>query len=447
MFKRASLLFLVAVMVISWCVPALAQEEAIVNDVTEESLINLVKPYIDDSQSEITRGAFVQMLAKAANIPEEEVSNVENLPKDLKKDARYAKAVAALWEKGILKGAPDGKAYLDNPVKNIEAKIFIARVWDIPEKLIFSKEASAEKTLDLQLLSWIEEYFAKIDKSTLKVSDAAKILSDIFKTDEKASTIVEDSNEKNKDIKSLKVKGDMTLNLVIKPEIPKKPTGINAKFNSEFSKDKKVHQVINTTIPLIDKPISVEQYMDKDYIYMNVPEDEETTKWVKMKNPISEIFDEKFIASNQDVLKNLDIKTPYSILGTEELEGKKVYKIAFYSRVADMSQFAKIFGNMMDAESQKMLEQAYDMIDSMFVKGIVYMGVEDELVYKADMAYSIVLGDLGLDNKEIPFELDSIKANMKFNYYDYNSDIKIDIPEEAKNAEEIIGGSTESLEK
>lgn len=445
MLKRVSVLFLVAVMVISWCVPALAQEE-VVKDVTEESLLNLVKPYVNDPQSKITRGAFAQMLAKAANISEEEVSDVENLPKDLKKDANYAKAVAALCKKGILKGASDGKAYLDNPVKNIEAKIFIARVWGIPEELIFSKETN-EKNLDSQLLSWIEEHFNRTDKNTLKVSDAAKILSDIFKTDEKASSIVEESNEKNKDMKSLKVKGDMTLNLVIKPEIPEMPTGINAKFSSEFSKDKKVHQVIDTNIPLINQPISVEQYMDKDYIYMNVPEDEETTKWVKMKNPVSEIFDDKFIELNQDILKNLDIKTPYSLLGNEELEGRKVYKIAFYSRMADMSQFAKIFGSMMDAENQEMLEQTYDMIDSMFVKGIAYIGVEDGLVYNADLDYDIVLGDLGLDSEEIPFKLDSIKANMRFAYYDYNSDIKIDIPEEAKNAEEIIGGSTESLEK
>lgn len=442
MLKRASLLFLVAVLVISWCMPALAQEEAVVNNVTEETLLNLVKPYIKDPQKEISRGAFAQMLAKAANIPDEEIPEDIELPKDLNKDAEYAKAAVALLEKDILRGLPDGKVYLENPVKNMEAKVLIARVWEIPEK------SNTQNTLDSQLLSWIESYFKdKNDKDLLKTQEAAKILADIFKSDEKAVSIVENSNEKSKDVKSLKVKGDMTLSLSIIPEIPELPTGISAKFSSKFSSDKKIHQTISTTVPIINESFTIDQYMDKDYIYMNVPEDEDITKWVKMKNPVSEIFDENFIAANQDILKNLDIKTPYTLLGTEEIEGKKMHKIVFYTRMADMSQFAKMFSGVMGAESQEMLEQAYDVIESMFAKGIIYIGAEDGLVHNAEVAYDITLGDLGLDSKEVPFKLDAIKTNVKFNYYDYNADIKIDIPEEAKDAEELETPAEDILEK
>lgn len=104
-----------------------------------------------------------------------------------------------------------------------------------------------------------------------------------------------------------------------------------------------------------------------------------------------------------------------------------------YARIDDFDQLLKKM-SVLGIQQDQSLEAVNNIIKSMSMRGINYIDVESGLPNKVNMNMVISL------NEEIqqdsPAIMKAMQMDMNYDYYDYNADIKIQIPEEAKNAEE-----------
>lgn len=440
MFKKISVWFLVLTMFLIFAVPAFAQEDSAEKDpadtVTAESLLELAKA----TDKNLSRGAFAVMLTHAAKIPAGEIKEGASLPADLNGDMWYAGAVKALYDRNILRGFAD-KVYPDASITGIEAVALVARTLGIPEDVVAQGQEinGVEKEhWGYDLYTWmVKENLTSenIDPAeSLEPETAAKLLINVFGTDEQAQAIMDEANNKNKDIKSFRAKGDMALKMEISGEdAPAEPVESTVTYNMEYNKEV-LHQNMDTAGLGAEQSIKMEQYMDKDYIYTSAAADEDEVKWIKMKNFMPMLFDEDFLSQQQDWAKDIEDSTYYRLLGKENIDGKDYYKIAIYARLEDFSQLLKKM-SVLGIEQNQSLEAFNNFIKSMSMRGITYVGVEDGLPNQVNMSIVVSL------NEEIQqassMVMKAIQMDMDYNYYDYNADIKIEIPEEAQNAEEL----------
>ena len=240
---------------------------------------------------------------------------------------------------------------------------------------------------------------------------------------------MEEVSAKNSKTKSVRLKGDMAIKMTMTgvPELEGLPIEMKATTESTISMDSSaLHQIIEMDMSSLDPDAGImkmEQYMDKEYIYTSIPED----GWMKMENPVPMVFDEEFMAKQLEVSKGLDDLIYYRMLGKEEVEGKETYKIAFYSKIDDISKIYESMGTALDEQTKEALAKSNDLIKFMSMRGIQWVGVEDGLAYKADMDISMAMKGEGSEGI-------AMEMAMKAFYCDYDADIDIKIPEEAKNA-------------
>lgn len=454
MFKKMWVLALIVALALSLSVPVFAQEPLQTQEVQELTVEDVLKVLpvssmdLSSPNAVLSRGDFAAMLAYAAGIPSSKVSDVSKLPSDLKADAWYAGPVMALHERNILKGYSDKKIYPENKITGIEAMALVARTLGIPESAPApdtSVEGINEDHWGFALYSWLEKEGLALENvdiaKPVHPDSAAKLLVNIFGTDKEAKAIVDESNAKSKDLKSMRIKGTMSLKMNMEStDGTPIPISTEATFNSEFSKDMVIHQTIETVLPDEKNPgatqkVNIEEYMDKDYIYMLVPDKNGTEKWTKVKNPVSVVFDKDFISQQQEMLKGFDGLVHYRLLGKETMDGKQVYKLAVYSRIDDMSKLMSMLGSSMGDQEKQALGTVNNLLKSIYIRGIIYMGVDDSLVYNADLDANILMNTD--EQTESPVVINSMDIEMNYNYYDYNADINIKIPEEAQKAQEI----------
>ncbi|MCR4431399.1 MAG: S-layer homology domain-containing protein [Tepidanaerobacteraceae bacterium] len=449
MYKRALVLSLAMMLLCAMSAPVVAQEQSTVQgtgELTVESVLDILPDSTDDN-ADLSRGAFAAMLAYAAGISPVEDINREELPPDLRSDAWYAPQMAALYKRNILKGYPDKKICPDSPITGIEAIALIARTLGVPEHSPaedVNVEGVQKNHWGYILYSWLEKgglaSGLKHIAEPIKPDEAAEILVNVFGTDKEAKAILDEANEKNKDINSMRAKGAMSMKINMETQDGSLlPVNTDATFNSEISKDMVIHQIVETSVPDIAKSgalqkITIEEYLDKDYIYVLAGGQDGQKKWMKMKNPVPMAFDKQFISQQKEMMKGFEGMVHYRLLGNEMLDGKKVYKIAVYSRIDDMVKLFDMLGSVGEQEKQA-LGAANSIIKSIYMSGIMYVGVEDKLVYKADIAATISMD--AEKQKGSPAVISSMEMEASYDYYDYNADINAVIPDEAKNAEEI----------
>lgn len=433
MKREIPVILVVVAMLVIWSVPAFASEEPLV---TQESLLGLVKPYVNNMNEEISRGAFSYILVNAANLSDKETVKDLTLPLDLK-DTWYKDAIVVLCGKNIMIGAPDGNTYPENPITVLQAKTLIARIFGIPDEVIFETDSKGENDLEKRLYSYIEGYFKGDAESKISVNDAAGILSDFFGVDEEAKGIILRNEEVTDNAKSFRASGTMETELVLDQEIDELPSKMNFDFSLEFSMDNKIKQEITGVVPNLPMPLKMVQYMDKDYIYTMVVDEEGTPQWMKMKNFVSFAFDDEFMEAKKNETLNIDTDLPYKVLGEETIEGIKCYKLAFYTRIDDKDELLKIFDCMpgMDDANKELMKESMDIIENLILKGIMYIGQEDDMLYRSEISYDIFFNEeLQTDS---PVKIKMMNYIMDITYSDFGEDIKIEIPQEAIEAEEI----------
>ena len=154
-------------MVITCVIPVMAGEE---EPAENESLLDMLKPHVNDVDDEISRGAFSYLLVNAINIPMEEIKEDIALPRDLD-DKWYKDAILTLWKEGIMKGVPGGNTYPNDSITVLQAKTLVARAYGIPDDVIFGDINSRGNSLNERLYTYIESYFAEEDDSKISVKE------------------------------------------------------------------------------------------------------------------------------------------------------------------------------------------------------------------------------------------------------------------------------------
>ncbi len=439
MFKKVSVWFLVLAIFLLFVTPAFAQDDTVAEEhttsISVESLLQIAKV----TDNNLSRGAFAAMLTHAAKIPVGEIKEGIDLPMDLNGESWYAGAIMALHDRDILRGYAN-KVYPDASITGIEAVALVARTLGIPE------DVAAEGTQvngikkehwGYELYSWMVKENLTSENIDLAINlepeTAAGLLVNVFGTDEQAKSIMDEANEKNKDIKSFRAKGNMALKMdMTGTDIPELPMEFDVTYYMEFNREV-LHQKMNTTLFGMEQSMAMEQYIDKNYIYTSTATGEGEIQWIKMKNFMPVLFDENFLSQQQDWAKDIEDLTYYRFLGKENIDGKDFYKIAMYARIDDFDQLLKKM-SVLGIQQDQTLEAVNNIIKSMSMRGINYIDVKSGLPNKVNMNMVISL------NEEIqqggPAIMKAMQIDMNYDYYDYNADITIEIPEEAKNAQE-----------
>jgi hypothetical protein len=440
-FKRFIVLLLVFMLLFPAGI-AMAEGEGGQQGLNAEAILKVVQDAGVDVSSEegVSRGAFAAMLTFAAGISEAEVETLPFI--DMNGDEWYFRAVGALHQAGILRGFPDGRLYGENPITGIEAAALLARTLGVMEGPDTEVEVGGIQRdhWAYTLYSWLmSEGFQLNNDQLLRpilANEAAQFLAKAFYTDEEAKSIIEKSNKTGAEVKTLKVKGQMIMQIQMEGQDGEtatvKPT---ASFNSQFSREGIIHQTVETSIPGIDTPVKIEQYMDKDYIYTNALGEDGENVWFKMKNPFPQALDQKYLSQQQDMMTSMDEITHYRIIGKEILQDRDIYKIAIYSRFDD---FSKIFDMMgyLSSEEQQNLKDANRILKNIFIRGTIQIDSKDFLVHYANLTITAVMDPK--EQQESPQAIKSMVIEAFYDYYDYNVDANIQIPAEAQNAEEIV---------
>ncbi len=100
------------------------------------------------------------------------------------------------------------------------------------------------------------------------------------------------------------------------------------------------------------------------------------------------------------------------LLGTSEIDGEEVYKLAIYGRVDDFDAFLEAMAGQLGSNQPliELLGQGLAMIDSMSFWCIEYIGADDYLTQSADMFLIITFAE---EFAGEPNPLEAIQMNMK----------------------------------
>lgn len=89
----------------------------------------------------------------------------------------------------------------------------------------------------------------------------------------------------------------------------------------------------------------------------------------------------------------------------------------------------------MDDSIKELMKESLNIMDKIILKGIMYIGKEDNLLYKSDLSYDIYLNEeMQADS---PIKMEVMSFDMYMNYSDYGEEIIIEIPQEAIDTDEI----------
>lgn len=454
MLKRLGVLLLVVTLILSFNVCVFAEELIEDKILTEQELLNIIPDtYMDltDQSAKLSRGAFCAMLVKAAEMELIEFKEDEDLPSDVDRDSWYANQVFTLYKHDILRGIEDGSIYPERPITGIEACSLVGRALGVPEVVSSPSNVNGihEKHWAYDLFSWLIE--DKLFDADLKLfenisaEEAAKFLVKAFGKDEDAEAIIQKANELNQDIRAMRLKGQMKIKVnFIQPQEGMEALELKADSFSEISKDLKIYQNTKAQISGLEESITMEQYMDEDYIYMFMQLEQQEPQWVKIKNPVGKVLNEEFLSKQKELLEGYEDPICYKLMGKQKIDGKECYKLIFYYGQKDGTDVLEMLSSM-GIQQEELLNQVSDMIEHMSMRGTIYIDAESYEVIKAENTAVLTQNDKNQpDETQI---IDSMVMETSFEYYDYDADIKIEIPSDALNAKEInLAESSDSLE-
>ncbi|HHY13519.1 MAG TPA: S-layer homology domain-containing protein [Thermoanaerobacterales bacterium] len=436
MKKKLIGILLVVIMVISCAIPVLAGEEP---PIENESLLDIIKPHVNSVDDEISRGAFSYLLVNAINMQVEDIKEDIALPRDLD-DEWHKDAILTLWKEGIMKGVPGGNTYPNDSITVLQARTLVARTYGIPDEVIFGDISERENGLDERLYSYIESYFVGDADGKISVKEAIDMFSGFFETDEVADEIMIKNEEITNVIKSFRVSGNLGVEMVLAGEIDEEvPPMMDFEFIMELSSDNKIKQKYVGNVPELPIALEMTQYMDKDYIYTAISDEEGTQQWMKMKNFVAFVFDEDFIdeKKNEMFYMDTDLVTSYKLFGEKNIDGNECHELVFFTRIDNKEKLVEVYEAMpgMDDSIKELMKESLNIMDKIILKGIMYIGKEDNLLYKSDLSYDIYLNEeMQADS---PIKMEVMSFDMYMNYSDYGEEIIIEIPQEAIDTDEI----------
>lgn len=380
-------------------------------------------------QEALSRGEFASMLVEAGNME----SNLP--PADL------------LVQKGIMKGYPDGKLYLDRNITRMEATALIAKTLGMAEAIAppVEGDVSLENHWGYTFYSWLE-YFGLTDgnpKDILTKEEGSAILEKVFTSSPEATSLQEKAKEAAKGISSLRSVFSGNMNIIPRPgaeeteEIPQ--ISFQMKAVQEIVLPASMHQLttIIMNIPGAgEQEISSEVYLMDGKIYQQLPLGEAgETKWVLYPEELFPDLEQmmNLEGASTAIIEGMEDSLYCQLLGTSERNGEEVYKLATYGRVDDFDAFLEAMAGQLGSNRQllELLGQGMAIIDSLSFWCIEYIDADDYLTKSADMFLIITMAE---EFAGEPIPLEAFQMNIKIEELSYNEDIVIELPEEAENA-------------
>ena len=409
------------------------------------SILILFSGGIQAAEQPITRDQFAALLVESADIEGE------------------GRAAEILVEKRILQGYPGGDLRLEQPITRVEAIAMIAR------SLGLSNEIKAPETADAplspnhwgyNLYAWLERQGALAQDSGvigqyLTEAEAKALLSGVFVADAEALELIEKSNQAvlEKQASGIRSSGSSQMEIIPRKGLVQElPASMNMEmtFQQEILPEG-IHQTNAMTMMDPENPgeqlnLATELYWIKGTMVQKLtdPNTGEAT-WLKYPEELTpdlETIMKK--QQTQPIPEGMEEYFHYQLLGKQQVNDEEVYAIAFYGRVDDLQQFVgdalrQFEGNMPMPESGESLE----VIEAMSYWGIQYIGVEDLLPRSID--YHMVMlyvDELGGE----PLPIEAMRMKMKIDEFEYDENLSIELPEEAKNAPVIENFPPEPVE-
>ncbi|SFR05752.1 S-layer homology domain-containing protein [Desulfoscipio geothermicus] len=388
--------------------------------------------------AELTRAEFGAMLVKAADL--QHGNSVEKLPADVNADAWYADSIKTLLSADIIRGFADGTVKPDKAISQTEAVVMVARALGLPRvepaRAVGDKISLADSHWAHDTYSWMvsEGLVTGVNaKQTMTPDAGAALLVNVFGTADECAEINAKIETANKDIKSLRMAGDMQMQMDMgqAPDVQTK-----ASMQSELVLDKGMHMVMETAVPVKgeEKSFTVEQYMTNEGIFMNMP-DPATNKasWKRIPKDMLPNMMDLLKQQSNPLSEEMKKMFHFRYLGEENLGDREVIKMAFYGEIKDFSQMLAALGQF-NSQLQQTVSQAGGLLKSVSYLGKMYVDKETYLPVQVKNFSVVTYADKFQGQ---PFPIKSIRVEYDFKYSDYNQEINITLPEEALQAEEL----------
>ncbi|MGQ9531496.1 MAG: S-layer homology domain-containing protein [Desulfotomaculales bacterium] len=417
-----------------------------------------VFPQAPDSNAPVDRGAFGAMLARAASVPA--ASGQVYRAKDVDPASWYAPALAALEERGIMAGYPDGTLRPGQPVTGAEAAVMVARALGLfgtagqPEAGPLRPDHWASS-----LYNWLVNQglvSARSDpEGKLTVGEAADFLARVFGSDPRALDIVEKSGRAQADVKAVRLKSN--IDMIMRPragmagQVP--VLSGSGQMSTELVFPATMHQVARWRFgdtgdsAAKDKQglpeLEVEQYLVGGKMYMKMS-DPATGKaeWIKSAVPDLEAFMKESLEASKigggRIPEELKPYFHYQLLGTAEKDGRRVLEIGYYGRIDDLTAFLQLAqslrGTLGGPEFERALNEAGKLVRSISYWGRDCIGADDYLLHEGALKVVLSFAER-FQGEAMPVEL--IEMRMRVEECAYGEQIKIELPPEALQAREM----------
>lgn len=446
MHKRLTILILALSLTLAFCGLAQAAE------VTEDSLFGLLPAGLT-ADSVLTRGDFAVLLSAAAELSPAPADT--KLPADVASGSPAAAAVKNLLAAGILRGYPDGSVGVNQPVTRAQAAVFVSRTLGLPVAVDPGTVAGIEGLKGhwaYRPYAWIVReglMDAGAPDEQMTVADGVALLARVFGPVEKARQINEQSRVAQKDVKTMRVQGqmDITINMRVLPAAsppPGMPRNLRttADILLEVNLEQGMYERLTMEIPVPEKPVkmTVEYYFtDEGAFFKATDPTTGKSEWYRMPEGLMPDFTEmmkRSLAQTTNLVPpELEKMFCYRYLGEEQVNGRAAYKVSSYGQIGDFTRFMDLFagqfGGQLNNQFNEMLKMAEALIESMNISGVAYIDKETLVPLKMHMLLAMGFTPQFMGQ---PNPMDSVAIDYDLTFSDFNGDVAVTLPAEAKDA-------------
>lgn len=406
-------------------------------------------PAVAPQVQTMTRGDFLLLLDKAVDLPD---TAVHSQYKGIPTGSALSNVVDKMRANGVIAGNSD-TIRPNEPITQIEAVTFVSRALGIPNTAVPGGTAELPKShWAYGTATWLSAAGVSIDwkrsDSVLTKPEAEALLTQLLKTSPEAKQKLEQSQKAQAAVKSFRMNGTMTMQakfdervLVSLPaEVRKEMEALNeplkAQIAAAFSLPDKIK--METTMQLsqllsgMPTDVKMEQYIigHDMYMKMNMPEMPTDTNnpsgWVKAPNAFPLDMKAMMEQQMQGIPPQLEKKLFYYVTKDNQL--------GFVGRIDKVSELASMLQGIQGVgatEMNGMLTGADEVIRSIYMQGI--MKLDEKTQVPITSGTQVVISFKS--QPDMPIKQLIVTQDMA--YSDYDADVKIELPTEAKNAQVI----------
>ncbi|WCN38697.1 S-layer homology domain-containing protein [Aneurinibacillus uraniidurans] len=403
-------------------------------------------PVLSSQAQNMTRGEFLLMLDKMVSLPD---TAVHSQYKDVPAGSALSKVIDKMRANGVVAGN-SAQINPNQPITQIEALAFVGRALGIPNKALPGSTVDLPKShWAYGTATWLSAAGANIDwkqsDRILTTAEGDALLAQLLKTSPEAKQKLEQSQKAQAAVKSFKMNGTMTMQvkfderaLASMPSDARKQMDtldepLKMKIAAAFSLPDHIKMETEMKLPAMPglaPEMKMEQYIIGHDMYMKVnmpgmPENKENPSgWMKASNAFPMDMKAMMEQQMQGIPPELEKNTFYSITK----DGQLSYKTRINS-LKDLMSMVQGMQGMGDMKA--MFDEADKMVQSIYLQGTMKLDEKTQMPVVNNNQIVINFKP----QQDMP--LTQMIMTQDLTYSDYNADVKIELPAEAKNAQVV----------